>query len=628
MKKLLPVALATLLFTFCGCDTVVSVGNGSTTPPSGNEQTQTPSNPSHEHSYIELSRVEPTCTESGSSTKKCSCGATKKETLAPLGHRYGDPTETKIKPCANEGCHSALLPTKSGKYVERMQCVYDENYRRDIEDAYTALIELLDGVGGYQNQAYSTSSSLYTKNQEFERGVEEYYAMVDELGVQYQYAQIEYHVEFSSAEKEATYLDASEFYFTSYNDYSGLYQKAYDSALRNYFYHDYTQTEIDETLAEFNGGSNAEVLRLQTENDRLIVDYYNIADVEQGTQVPKLYAQIVENNDRIAEIYGYDHYMEYAYAQEYDREYDTLTSAEFFEDAKNHLSPLLNDYWNELYYAEQSLTAEDELLFEEIYSDSFFENSFVNALGYDFMKNLVAEKSGGNLSYQDEMSALFTNGNYFLGEYEGAYEWYIPTENIPVLYFGGEYKDLFTVTHEFGHYMNDRYNHGEGCQSYDLMETHSQGLEVLLLGSLKKTLSPTAYEYLKINKMLDYLFTVLNAGCVDAFEQAVYAGNYTYSQYDDLYTDILAEAGIDDLVTSAYWRYVVLDSAGYYISYAVSMACSLQLLSLAESNLSGAVEKYLYLVENGQKANATYKSLLTGAGLYAYDDLRLFNAIA
>ena len=71
MKKiktvLLIIALCFTAFTFTSCDT----------------------EPVHKHSYGPWTITKAaTCTEAGSRIKTCSCGATKTEVIAPLGHNF------------------------------------------------------------------------------------------------------------------------------------------------------------------------------------------------------------------------------------------------------------------------------------------------------------------------------------------------------------------------------------------------------------------------------------------------------------------------------------------------------------------------------------------------------------
>ena len=58
-------------------------------------------NGTHTHNYSVSSRTEPTCTQKGSVTYKCSCGASYSETLNALGHSYT--TKTVAATCTAQG---------------------------------------------------------------------------------------------------------------------------------------------------------------------------------------------------------------------------------------------------------------------------------------------------------------------------------------------------------------------------------------------------------------------------------------------------------------------------------------------------------------------------------------------
>lgn len=98
-----------------------------------------------QHTYSEVARVEATCTESGSVTYVCSvCGDTYTETLAPLGHDWGEWT-----------VDSAPTATTAGS--EHRTCLRDASHVevREIpatgaveEEAGSSQADGTDGVGG------------------------------------------------------------------------------------------------------------------------------------------------------------------------------------------------------------------------------------------------------------------------------------------------------------------------------------------------------------------------------------------------------------------------------------------------------------------------------------------------
>ena len=106
----------------CGTTRTESIAALAVTPPPTAAPTPVPATPApqppteapHEHQYSEVSRTEPTCTNPGSVTYQCSCGAQYTEELGALGHSWDAGVETtpaqpgvegvKTYTCTREGC--------------------------------------------------------------------------------------------------------------------------------------------------------------------------------------------------------------------------------------------------------------------------------------------------------------------------------------------------------------------------------------------------------------------------------------------------------------------------------------------------------------------------------------------
>ena len=64
-----------------------------------------------------------------------------------------------------------------------------------------------------------------------------------------------------------------------------------------------------------------------------------------------------------------------------------------------------------------------------------------------------------------------------------------------------------------------------------------------------------------------------------------------------------------------YWKYVALENAGYYISYAVSLIPSISLYSIANEDLDKGIDSYLDICKYSF-ADKDYLTALSDAGLY------------
>ena len=87
-------------------------------------------NGTHTHNYSVSSRTEPTCTQKGSVTYKCSCGASYSETLNALGHSYT--TKTVAATCTAQG-YTLHTCSRCGNN-------YKDTYTNSLGHSYTTKV--------------------------------------------------------------------------------------------------------------------------------------------------------------------------------------------------------------------------------------------------------------------------------------------------------------------------------------------------------------------------------------------------------------------------------------------------------------------------------------------------------
>jgi oligoendopeptidase F len=184
---------------------------------------------------------------------------------------------------------------------------------------------------------------------------------------------------------------------------------------------------------------------------------------------------------------------------------------------------------------------------------------------------------------------------------------------------------------------------------------HSQGNEMLFLAYLNNNpdaISPVGLAYLNVDQPLNMLETIVNAIAVDAFEQAVYTDFYdgpnaeeimdfdeekgvyiTADEYDLLYKSVYEDLGVENRYRmNTYWRYAVLRSPCYYISYSISALSVLQLLPMGIEDFDAAAASYLKLFsyvdeyENGGSYMSTVE-VLEYAGLNTFMEEALYQDI-
>ena len=235
----------------------------------------------------------------------------------------------------------------------------------------------------------------------------------------------------------------------------------------------------------------------------------------------------------------------------------------------------------------------------------------------------------------------------FRGDYEGAFVTTIASEKLPIAYFGKGYQDCFTVVHEFGHYMNEVYSgeiyaDSDYSQSYDLLEMHSQGNELLYLCYLEEysDYSQDALAMIRTYALINMLYAAIAGFTIDSLEQAIYLDQYTgygaeeimadgtitADEYNELYNNICIDFGVQELL-GGYWQYgMTITSPCYYVSYSVSAISVLQLYEVAKTEgFDTAKEQYLKLFTYvDEDPGMGVDDVLLYAGMLSFTDEQLY----
>ena len=459
-------------------------------------------------------------------------------------------------------------------------------------------------------------------------------------------------------------------------DYYALYELIYNSNFREDFYQGWTDDEINEALyyAEIYG----DVADNNNAVDEILTEYENYLDkiggdiytTKQLNDIGKIYGKLVDANNAIATAAHYDNYMDYAYAHEYNRDYAPNDVAEVMRGyVKQYVAPAfirVAAKYDSISSANFNAIA-DSNFYYALMSDSMFTGyssltfsrvrQAVNYVGdyLDYIHRPSSYTNGASVNFGETVEDLFKNGNYFTGDYQGAYTWWIRSIDKPIVYFGEDYDTAFTFVHEFGHYYENVYN-GDLTLSYDHEETHSQGNEMLFLAWLaqnKASNVTNGFTVVEIEQLFDMLGNIIIATAVDEFEQAAYSGVYNGApitvSYAELFDKILRSYNYTyngktlsaaDYLNSSYWAYVVFDSAAYYVSYAMSALPSLELYVKAQTDgLYEARDSYIKLFTfandsrfvttdgHGNKVladGANYQAILNYCGLQGPFEMGLY----
>lgn len=617
-------------------------------------QTNTTTIPkSTEHKYEFTKRTEPTCTSQGTETYTCTvCSKTKIDKFGEAtGHSMGEFVEySRMILCENPGCTYGYMPDGNGKYLEVIVYKPDEVEAKvaEYETIYGEIEAIINAADKYDPalHAFVKDSELYKANKAMEEKYEELYDILTFITGQYQVAQLEYYINLNTASQDNfNYVaNARTDMVSKFYAFSGPIA---ESMFREYYYEGMTDEEIDEYVGESDAVSNPEYVALVQRNDEIESEYL----LSSGSRdIPTMYAEFVANNKRIAELLGYDNYLEYAYKEIYDRDYSYTEVKQIYEYVKEYIVPV----YVKLY---RSLGSENK---DYGSSSSFFKSTKQNKALNDYI-DLLTIQGNKTVSFSDEFNALMGDGRCFRDGKAGTayvtslYGFGPDGSDLPIAYFSDGYANFFTVAHEFGHFMNETYSEGKYSQSYDLLEMHSQGNEMLFLAYLNNNsgiIDNNGLSYLNVYQPLNMFFAAVNAIAVDAFEQAVYLDYYdgynadeimdfdeatglyiTADEYDLLFTSIYSDMGVPTKYQRAtYWRSAVITSPCYYVSYSISALSVIQLLPMGREDFDAAAEAYLKLFsyvdvyENGGDFMTT-EEILQYAGLKSFTDEALYQEI-
>lgn len=624
----------------------------------------------HIHDFKFDKTVKPTCEAIGYDVYSCICGTSEhRNVVQPLGHKAPE-GDDYIRFYTCSVCPKTLRRQSLRTYDEVFKYEFSQEKADEYDLLYQEILDILEEADEYSDtykrtwnestQQYDSSKDvdgLYDENKAFEDKFNAYYDKVLDVIEQYQYAYVFYCVHDGESAYEEDYEFVSEYRTDMVKNFYSLYRLIYNTKFREFFFafdEGWTDEDIQSALVLSDSYGDEEYAELNKKADDIQVSFRAISNTASSSKVLTLYSQFVDVNNQIAKLAGYDNYMDYAYENVYDRDYTPADVAVMRNYVKEYIAPLFSKI-NTTYssYRKQSLKGEESNYYKAVSQKSIFTTPLTAELVADYfdLLNSPANQAGKKeINFAKHANDLFKNGNYYTGNYEGAFSYFIRAQETSILYFGPDsYSGAFTFVHEFGHYYETVYNPGVGI-SYDLEETHSQGDEMLFLSHVYSLFNQKGYSTAASKLLYDQIWNsmaiVLLATAVDEFEQIAYTGKYAgtnqvilnvvaddivaKSEYDRIFTALMEDYGISDVLNDAYWRYVTIEAAGYYISYAMSALPAIELFVKGVQDFDSAKQSYFKLftftdndefVELDEQGDlvvtAGYAETLQYAGLYS-----------
>ena len=594
----------------------------------------------------------PTCTGSGAIDYKCTkCGKMQYSNTEATGHNFEEKSSepSRVRRCLNEGCTDCAWGEYESKYTEQLTFKFTKEDEAIIEAKFQEVKTLVESAPKYDValHGYAETGALAEEFAAVDAVHTELYDLVLYAMSQEQLAMVAYYCNMKDTALEETYSYMMDYRTNLIAQFYTLSQPFYDSCYRDYYYHGMTEEEIKAFLFDSNAVSNPEYTALKERNNAIEVEFLGLSAGEQKSNLPTLYDEFVDNNNKMAKLMGYENYLEYAYENVYGRDYTYQDAALLSKYAKTYIAPVFANVYR-AWSGFSNSTAEVKEAYYAQNSKPFFENLNGNTLVNDYIDQMAfTSNPDKTISFSDEFNKLMSDGNMFRGEYDGAFVTTIYSENLPIAYFGKGYDNCFTVVHEFGHYMNEIYCgeiyiDSDYSQSYDLLEMHSQGNEMLYLCYLEEHsgYSRDSMAMVRSYALVNMLYSAIAGFTIDTFEQAIYLDTYngygaevimadgtiTADEYDTLYTYICTDYGVEDML-DGYWEYgMTITSPCYYVSYSVSSISVLQLYEVAKTEgFEVAKSQYLklftYVDENPEMGMA---EIMAYAGMLSFKDEQLF----
>lgn len=405
-------------------------------------------------------------------------------------------------------------------------------------------------------------------------------------------------------ETEERYLDSVDIVSDAYDAYLQMCRRVYqsNSKVKAVLFEDWSETEV-KCLLKY----EKRVTDLEKRNAQIEVEYRTAGDDDERIE---LYIELVQNNNEIARIYGYDNYYDYAYEVVYGRDYDAASVEQLRAYARAYLAYILPT-------AEDNFRASQEAMgYAQYYQMVDFVQNDYNTLSVNYVADYIAA-APQNLAAA--MQTMLDRDSMFGNSYdsdEGAFT--INLGNRPFCYFGPGYAKSNTVIHEGGHYYAALYTPIADVP-LDLAEVHSQANEWLFIRFLEGKMDEKVLQTVIDYNIYDNVGMMIVCLIVDEFEQRVYAADvsgFTAEDFDAIMDDVVYGYGVS-LPTDMnnYWRHVVVEQPVYYISYAVSGMAAMSLYTMAQDDYDGAMAVYQTLCERFDM-DAKFLGNLQAVGLY------------
>lgn len=518
--------------------------------------------------------------------------------------------------CMLSGCSvSSLVNRVVNKFSPRVDLPQGLSYSLDnemVEQFYTAMENAKKAAMETDEQAAEAAFSALD---------EAYMDIYDQNQIAYLY----YCLDLSNSQYSSQYVNSTQILSQAEADYNAVAKELYlmELPLHKALFGDWPEERIQNMLCY-----NDRVQQINDRTTQIVVAYRELSEDSFAQDMIPLYNELVKLNNELAQIYGYSNYYEFAHDMVYERDYDL-----------NHLEKmrtLVAKYLPELCEKGTEYFETRYEQFDRKQRELFYSFSSGNNYQHSTSKYVKEYISSMPQQAQEDMNCMLDGSSVFTTSdtaYAGAFT--LDISGLPFCYFGPSYADNTTVIHEMGHYYASMESDTWPIPM-DLAETHSQGNEYLFTQFASTVVEGDIYDVISAYKLVNDIGMTVLYTMVDEFEYQVYtnedAGNMSLAQYEELMEQVAERyGGIEKLSQTigdiqSYWKYVVIESPVYYVSYAVSGLAAMDLFLQAEVDSQQARENYCCLIEQAE-TDQGFLACIRQAGMYSPFEEELYQRL-
>ena len=332
---------------------------------------------------------------------------------------------------------------------------------------------------------------------------------------------------------------------------------------------------------------------------------------ERNRAAGEIFLQLVRVRTEIARENGYDSYADYAYLENYGRDYTTEDIESVRRAVKRYWVPLEARLADAL--SERDMRALD--VRSRAWGDDILDavEPYMGRIDPELAETFAFMRQFHLYGIAPSDSMLPVGYTVGLPAYGSAFIFDSPY---------GDHQDYSTLIHEFGHFNETFHSteHDLWSSFYiDVGEIHSQGLEVLFTAYAGEMFGPEGGRAFYWSTISNMVSSVLEGCMYDEFQTAVYADpDMTLQQVNRLFKSISEEYGwaYDEGEEESYFWVEIphtFQSPMYYISYAASALSALDLWLISLEDRDKAVDIYLELAAMGM--SRPYRETVETVGL-------------